>query len=60
MDDALFFEGWRFFKRPAAKSYSLTNCISFVVMKNLGLRTALTFDRHFQQAGFEIIPAQQA
>lgn len=56
VDTALFFEGWRFCKQHADKSYSLTDCISFLVMKNLGLRTALTFDRHFEQAGFETLP----
>jgi predicted nucleic acid-binding protein len=34
------------------KGWSLTDCISFVVMKELGLREALTGDRHFEQAGF--------
>lgn len=34
------------------KTWSLTDCISFVVMHELCLTNALTADRHFQQAGF--------
>ena len=38
------------------KHFSLTDCTSFVVMRELGLRRALTTDRHFSQAGFEALP----
>ena len=34
------------------KDWSLTDCISFVVMQEHGLTDALTGDRHFEQAGF--------
>jgi len=40
-----------FFHRPD-KDWSLTDCISFVVMKDHGLTEALTADKHFQQAGY--------
>jgi predicted nucleic acid-binding protein len=56
VDDALFMEGWDYFVRHADKTYSLTDCISFVVMEQRGLRQALTFDQHFVQAGFECLP----
>jgi uncharacterized protein len=39
------------------KSYSFTDCTSFVVMKELKLKQALTTDRHFRQMGFEVLPA---
>lgn len=56
VDEVLFREAWRFFVQHADKSYSLTDCSSFLVMKRFRIRTALTFDKHFAQAGFEIKP----
>jgi predicted nucleic acid-binding protein len=37
-------------------SFSFTDCTSFVVMRELGLRRALTTDQHFAEAGFEVVP----
>lgn len=37
------------------KEWSLTDCISFVVMEDYGLHQALTADKHFQQAGFQAL-----
>jgi hypothetical protein len=34
------------------KEWGLTDCISFVVMKERGISDAFTADRHFEQAGF--------
>ncbi len=34
------------------KGWGLTDCLSFVVMKEHDLREALTTDDHFEQAGF--------
>jgi predicted nucleic acid-binding protein len=34
------------------KEWSLTDCISFVVMEREGLTDALTGDNHYEQAGF--------
>ena len=51
-DDALFWRGLEFYERRSDKEWSLTDCISFVVMSEEGLTEALTADRHFQQAGF--------
>jgi predicted nucleic acid-binding protein len=34
------------------KQWSLTDCISFVVMQDRGIVEALTGDHHFEQAGF--------
>lgn len=38
------------------KSFSFTDCTSFIVMKELQTRRALTTNHHFRQAGFEIVP----
>jgi uncharacterized protein len=34
------------------KNWSLTDCVSFVVMEQRGMQSALTGDHHFEQAGF--------
>ena len=56
IDEALFREASRYFVQHSDKSCSLTDCASFLVMKRLRIRTALTFDKHFTQAGFEQKP----
>ena len=55
VDEDLFLKGWQYFQQHQDKSYSLTDCISFLVMQQLKLGVALTLDRHFSQAGFEIV-----
>jgi len=37
------------------KEYSLTDCISMQVMKEMGITEVLTHDRHFAQEGFMIL-----
>lgn len=37
------------------KDWGLTDCISFVVMRDRGLTIALAADRHFEQAGFRAL-----
>ena len=41
------------YRAMADKSWSLTDCASFVLMEAESIRAALTHDRHFLQAGFE-------
>jgi len=48
----LFAAGLELYAQRADKEWSLTDCISFVVMKREGLTDALTGDKHFEQAGF--------
>lgn len=38
------------------KDWSLTDCVSFAQMQARGISDALSFDRHFEQAGFCLIP----
>jgi predicted nucleic acid-binding protein len=44
--------GFDLFATRPDKSWSLTDCISFGVMAERGIRDALTADHHFEQAGF--------
>ena len=46
----------RWFFRWRDKAFSFTDCTSFVVMRERKIRTALTTDKHFAMAGFEIAP----
>ena len=41
------------------KSWSLTDCLSFVVMERRQLTEALTTDRHFEQMGMKVMMLQQ-
>ncbi|HEX5871814.1 MAG TPA: type II toxin-antitoxin system VapC family toxin [Longimicrobium sp.] len=56
VDENLFRAGWEYLVKHADKRFSLTDCISFVVMNQMGLQDALTFDAHFEQAGFRRVP----
>ena len=44
------------FQKYADQSVSFTDCVSFVVMDRLKLRRVAAVDRHFHQAGFEVLP----
>ena len=41
------------------KDYSLTDAVSFAVMRRLGVRRAFAFDVHFCQFGFEVLTVRQ-
>jgi len=58
LDDALYRRGFELFHSRPDKAWSLTDCISFVVMRERGLSQALTFDQHFEQAGFTALLRQ--
>ncbi len=51
----LFEAGFDFFARRPDKEWSFTDCISFIVMSERGIRDALSGDHHFEQAGFNIL-----
>lgn len=54
----LFRKAFDLLERRPDKRYSLTDCVSFVVMRERGIATALAFDRHFEQEGFAKEPRQ--
>lgn len=56
VDEQVFHEAWAYFQKYKDKTYSLTDCVSFVLVKRLGITAALTFDKHFAQAGFAKLP----
>ena len=54
-DKGLVEQGLRLFAEREDKEWSLTDCISFVVMRQHGITEALTGDHHFEQAGFAVL-----
>lgn len=38
------------------RSWSFTDCTSFAIMRELGVRRSFTFDKDFREAGFEARP----
>jgi predicted nucleic acid-binding protein len=53
--ETLFALGLELHAQRPDKEWSLTDCISLVVMQQRGIRHALTPDHHFEQAGFDAI-----
>lgn len=54
-EQTLFDRGVSFYSQRPDKAWSLTDCISFVIMHDHNLRDALTGDHHFEQAGFNVL-----
>jgi uncharacterized protein len=55
---SLFERGAELYARRPDKYWTLTDCISFVVMTERGIVEALTGDHHFEQAGFRALLRQ--
>jgi len=55
VDATLWLRALEFYSDRSDKQWSLTDCMSFIVMQDRGLTEALTADRHFEQAGFTIL-----
>lgn len=55
VSDALLRRGLAHYQKHSDKGWSLTDCLSMLVMADLGLTHALTADRHFAQAGYHCV-----
>jgi predicted nucleic acid-binding protein len=55
LDSRLLDRGLELMRVRPDKDWSLTDCISFVVMQDRGLHDALTADHNFEQAGFKAV-----
>jgi uncharacterized protein len=51
----LFESGLSLYGMRLDKGYSLTDCVSMMVMRQRGIQEVLTHDRHFSQEGFTIL-----
>jgi predicted nucleic acid-binding protein len=52
---SLLLEGIDLYVSRADKDWSLTDCVSFIVMRRFALTDALTDDHHFEQAEFNLL-----
>lgn len=59
VDEDLLRRGLDLFRRRPDKRYSVTDCISFVVMRDRQIDTAYAFDDHFGQEGFVREPSKE-
>lgn len=49
-------KAWKLFNQIEGRGISMIDCISFAVMKRLGIKQAFAFDQDFAIAGFEALP----
>ena len=47
-----FQQGIELYKNRLDKNWSPTDCVSFIIMEEMGIYEALAYDKHFEQAGF--------
>ena len=55
---ALFARSLGLYRARPDKKHSLTDCVSMVVCRDLGIRDVLTSDHDFEQEGFNILLAR--
>jgi predicted nucleic acid-binding protein len=55
LDEALFQRAFELYQTHGDKAWGMTDCISFVVMRERGVTEALTGDNDFRQAGFKAL-----
>ena len=48
-------EAWDLFSRWGTGGANAVDCVSFAIMKELSIKSALTFDEHFRAAGFSTL-----
>ena len=55
IDKAMHEAGISALLTASRKKLSLVDCVSFEVMRNLGIKKVFAFDPHFEEQGFEVI-----
>jgi predicted nucleic acid-binding protein len=46
---------WDLYAQRPDKDWGMTDCVTMVIMQDRGIASVLTADRHFEQAGYEIL-----
>lgn len=52
LDESIKMKAWGYFKKHSDKSYSFTDCTSFILMKEMNINNFFAFDEDFAKAGF--------
>ena len=55
LDGVLFQSAFELYRTHKDKSWGMTDCISFIVMREHGIVDALTHDKDFRQVGFNAL-----
>jgi predicted nucleic acid-binding protein len=55
LSEELYTRALQLYRERPDKEWGLTDCISFLIMQDLGMTEALTTDEHFQQVGFRVL-----
>jgi uncharacterized protein len=55
LQPSLFRKAFDLYKSRSDKLWGLIDCVSFVVMKEIGITDVLSTDKHFEQAGFNVL-----
>ena len=53
-NSSLIADGWQLYASRLDKEWSLTHCMSIVVMQAERIEQVFTSDHHFEQAGFQV------
>jgi predicted nucleic acid-binding protein len=53
IDEHLDSRSWALMAMRGDKEFSVVDCSSFVLMKELGISATITTDHHFERAGFQ-------
>ncbi len=56
VDESTYRAGIASMLTAARRDLSLVECITFEVMRQLGVQSAFTFDKHFKEQGFVCVP----
>lgn len=56
VDVAIHADGARRLLSSSRKGPGIVDCVSFEVMRQIGISSAFTFDEHFRTSGFRMLP----
>lgn len=59
LSEQLYARASKLYRERLDKEWTLTDCMSFIVMEDCEISEALTTDEHFHQAGFHVLMRQE-